>query len=227
MPVGRRLASALLAVAACALACPGTMREREGHRIFNPFYRVFLDAPDRERWQQPDQVIEALALPPGAAVADVGAGTGYFTERLSRAVGPGGRVFATDVQPEMIRALEERVVEQDLRNVSVVRAGFDDPSLPPGCCDLVFLANVYKEIDDRVAYLRRVAPALRPGGRVAIVDFRPDAEGLGPPREVRLSEDVVRGEMAGAGFAQIARFDFLPRQYFLVFGPAPEPSPHP
>jgi len=211
----------LLLAALAGLACPGTMHEVEGRRVFNPLYRVFLDTRERERWQKPDEVVRALALAPGSAVADVGAGTGYFSGRLARAVGDEGRVFATDVQDEMIRALEERVAREGLRNVSVLRAGFDDPTLPPGCCDLVLLANVYKEIAERPAYLRRLTPALREGGRVAIIDFRPDAPGAGPPREARLPEAQVIAELGEAGFVLAERHDFLPRQYFLLFARAP------
>jgi SAM-dependent methyltransferase len=210
----------LLAAIAC-LACPGTMHEVEGRRVFNPLYRVFLDRPERDRWQKPDEVLHALRLAPGSAVADVGAGTGYFSGRLARAVGDDGKVFATDVQDEMIRALEERVAREGLRNVSVVRAGFDDPSLPPACCDLVLFANVYKEIAERPAYLRRLAPALRAGGRVAIIDFHPDAPGAGPPREARLPEQQVVAELGEAGFLLAERHDFLPRQYFLLFAREP------
>jgi predicted methyltransferase len=196
------------------------MHEVEGRRVFNPFYRAFLDAAERDVWQKPDEVVAALQLWPGAVVADVGAGTGYFTERFSRVVGPTGRVYATDVQDEMLEALEQRVAERGLANVVVVRAGFDDPALPAGCCDLVFLANVYKEIDGRVAWARRLLPALRPGGRVAIVEYRPSAPGRGPPEEVRLSEAQVMEELAAAGFALAEHHDFLPRQFFLVFAPA-------
>ena len=198
------------------------MHDVEGRRVFNPLYGTFLDGRNRDSWQKPDEVIAALELAPGAVVADVGAGTGYFTERLSRAVGPSGRVYATDVQDAMLRALEERVAEARLANVEVVRAGFDDPALPAACCDLVFFANVYKEIDDRVAYLRRLAPALRPAGRIAIIEYRPGGGGLGPPEEARLPEAQVARELATAGFALVARHDFLPRQYFLVFAPRVE-----
>jgi ubiquinone/menaquinone biosynthesis C-methylase UbiE len=207
-------------LAALSAACPGTMHEVDGRRVFNPFYSAFLDAGERDVWQKPDQVIAALQLPPGAVVADVGAGTGYFTERFSRVVGPTGRVYATDVQDEMLEALERRVAERGLANVVIVRAGFDDPALPAGCCDLVFLANVYKEIERRVEWAQRLLPALRPGGRVAIVEYRPDAPGIGPPEDVRLPETQVRAELAEAGFAVVERHDFLPRQSFVVFAPA-------
>jgi predicted methyltransferase len=210
-------AARLALLGALALGCQPTMIEREGHRVFNPRYRALLEFPSRDAWQRPDDVVRALAPLAGATVADVGAGTGYFTERFARAVGPEGRVLATDVQDEMVRALEERAAKRRLGNVTVVRAAFDDPSLAPGCCDLAFLANVYKEIDGRVAWLRRLEPALRAGGRVAIVDFRPGAPGYGPPEDVRLQEEIVIAELAAAGFALAARHDFLPRQYFLVF----------
>lgn len=193
------------------------MHDVEGHRIFNPFYLRALESPSRQSWQKPERVVRALGLSPGDAVADIGAGGGYFSERFARAVGGEGRVFATDVQDEMVRALEERFSGARLENVTVVRAGFDDPGLPPACCDLAFFANVYKEIDARPAYLRRLATALREDGRIAIIDFRPSAPGLGPPREVRLPESQVVAELEEAGFALAERHDFLPRQYFLVF----------
>jgi SAM-dependent methyltransferase len=198
------------------------MHEVEGRRVFNPLYSVFLDAPERETWQRPDEVIRALALPEGAVVADVGAGTGYFAVRFARAVGPRGRVLATDVQEEMLSRLEERRREEGLANLEVLRAGFDDPSLPAACCDLVFLANVYKEISGRVAWARRLLPALRPGGRLAVIDYRPEATGVGPPREVRLAEARVRAELAEAGFVSVASHGFLARQYFLVLAPLAE-----
>ena len=195
------------------------MLERDGRRVFNPRWLPALDSPWRDHWQQPACVLDALALRPGAVVADVGAGGGYFTEPLARRVGATGRVYATDVQDEMLDALRKRAEERELENVAVIRAAYDDPSLPDACCDLVFLANVYKEIDERVAWLRRLRRALRPGGRVAIIGFHPDAAGFGPPREVRLPTRTVEAELHASGFALHQSFDFLPRQYFLVFVP--------
>jgi ubiquinone/menaquinone biosynthesis C-methylase UbiE len=150
-------------------------------------------------------------------VADVGAGSGYFTERFARRLGAGGFVFATDVQDEMLDRLSERVAESGLANVSVVTARFDDPSLPEACCDLVFFSSVYKEIDARVAYMEKVRRVLRPGGRVAILEYRPDWDGAGPPPADRLRPEIVTQEMAAAGFDLREQHDFLARQYFLVF----------
>jgi FkbM family methyltransferase len=193
------------------------MVEREGHRVFNPAYLPYLDSPLRDEWQQPEAVLDALDIPEGAVAADVGAGSGYFAERLADRVGPAGLVYATDVQDEMIEALERRVAERGLDNVRVVHAAFGDPTLPEGCCDLVFFSSVYKEIDDRVAYMKKVARVLRPGARVAIIEFRPGARGVGTPPADRLAPEEVTQELAAAGFALLATHDFLPREYMLVF----------
>jgi ubiquinone/menaquinone biosynthesis C-methylase UbiE len=203
------------------------MIDYEGHRVFNPRYLWALESQKRDRWQQPDRVLETLALPEGAAVADIGAGGGYFAERFSRWVGPAGRVYATDVQEPMLARLRQRVAERDLANVEVVAAAFDDPTLPDACCDLIFFSSVYKEIDGRVDYLRKLRPALRAGGRVAILEFRPRTFGAGPPRDVRLPPEQVVDELAEAGFALVESYDFLPREYFLVFAPANGARRHP
>ena len=208
---GRCIALGLL-----LLACAPVMVERDGHRVFNPAWLPVLDGARRDAWQRPEEVLDALAIPAGAVVADVGAGSGYFAERLARRVGATGRVYATDVQDEMLAGLERRVAGRGLVNVEVVRAAFDDPTLPPACCDLVFFSSVYKEIDGRVAYMAKVRRLLRPAGRVAILEFRPDA-GFGPPARDRLAPQQVARELAEAGFRQVAIHDFLPRQYLLEF----------
>jgi ubiquinone/menaquinone biosynthesis C-methylase UbiE len=209
---------ATLTLIVCVTACGPTMIVRDGHRVFNPAWAWALEF-DREDWQKPDDVLRALALPKDAVVADIGAGGGYFTERLSRAL-PAGHVFATDVQAEMIERLNDRVCDRGLANVTVVQAPFDDPGLPGGCCDLVFFSSVYKEIDERIAYMRKVRKLLRSGGRVAILEFRPEAPGAGPPAAVRLVPKQVISELAQAGFVLLETHDFLPREYFLVFGAA-------
>ena len=207
------------------LACSPVMVERNGHRVFNPAYVPFLDSSRRDAWQRPEAVLDALAIPEGAVVADIGAGSGYFAERLAARVGPTGLVYATDVQDEMIEALEQRVAERGLANVRVLLAAYDDPTLPEACCDLVFFSSVYKEIDGRVDYMKKVARLLRPGARVAILEFRPGASGFGPPTEDRLAAEEVAEELAAAGYALAATHDFLPREYLLVFRrSSPEPG---
>jgi ubiquinone/menaquinone biosynthesis C-methylase UbiE len=190
------------------------MIEREGHLVFNPHYLPLLDTAGRDGWQQPEEVLDALALPADAVIADIGAGSGYFTERFARRL-PAGHVYATDVQRAMIERLQQRL--RALDNVTVVRAGFDDPGLPEQCCDLVFFSSVYKEIDGRVAYMRKVRRVLRPGGRVAILEFRPGARGAGPPAKMRMVPEQIAAELAEAGFVLVKSHDFLPREWFLVF----------
>ncbi len=210
--------AATLALIALLVGCPPSLVERDGHRVFNPFYLFYLDTDSRDAWQRPEQVLDALALSPDAIVADIGAGSGYFTERIARRLGPNGLVYATDVQAEMLDRLRERVAERDLANVVVVEARFDDPSLAEACCDLVFFSSVYKEIDARVAYMQKVRRVLRPGGRIAILEFHPEAKGPGTPLADRLPPERVVAELAAAGFEVREQHDFLPRQYFLVFG---------
>jgi ubiquinone/menaquinone biosynthesis C-methylase UbiE len=200
------------------VACAPTMTDYEGHKVFNPLYLFYLESPARDEWQMPEQVLEALKVGPGMVVADIGAGGGYFTEKFARRVGVGGHVYATDVQDEMIRELWQRVATQGLTNVTVIKGGFEDPRLPGNSCDLIFFSSVYKEISDRPLFLKRLRPALKAGGRVAILEYRPDAEAPGPPEEYRLAEEQVIGELEGAGFRLVERFEFLPREYFVVFG---------
>ncbi len=194
------------------------MREYEGHTVFNPFYLFYLESPKRDRWQKPDEVLEALRLRPGDVVADIGAGGGYFTEKLAHRVGPSGHVYATDVQEVMIQKLRKRVEKQGLTNVTVIHAGFDDPTLPPAACDLAFFSSVYKEIEGREEYMKKVRLALKQTGRVAILEYRPEERSPGPPKRCRLPETQVVAELEAAGFRLVDRFEFLPRESFLVFG---------
>jgi ubiquinone/menaquinone biosynthesis C-methylase UbiE len=199
-------------------SCVSTMTNYRGHKVFNPLYLFYLESPKRDQWQMPKQVLDALQLSEGGVAADIGAGGGYFTEKLSRRVGASGRIYATDVQDVMIRKLEKRVQRRGLANVSVIRGEFHDPRLPAGKCDWLFFSSVYKEIDKRVAYMKTARQALKNKGRVAIIEYRMDAKEPGPPRKYRLSEQQVIAELEAAGFRLVERFSFLPREYFLVFG---------
>ena len=200
-----------------AVSCAPTMTDYQGHMVFNPFYLFYLEAPERDEWQKPGQVLDALQVRPGLVVADIGAGGGYFSEKLSRRVGSTGHVYATDVQDVMIRELTQRVAVQSLANMTVIKGDFDDPKLPDHSCDLIFFSSVYKEISDRPLFLQRMRPALKPDGRVAIIEYCPGALAPGPPLEYRLSERQVIAELQAAGFRLVEQFDFLPREYFLVF----------
>lgn len=175
--------------------------------------RVF-DDPSRDAWQKPDAVIRALALAPDALVADIGSGTGYFAVRLARAV-PQGHVWGADAEPDMVRYLAERGRREALANLTSVQAAPQDPRLPRPV-DLVLVVNTYHHIAERPSYFRRLQQSLRPGGRVAILDFLPDAP-EGPPRQVRIPAAFVKEEMERAGYGLVTEHTFLPYQYFVVF----------
>jgi SAM-dependent methyltransferase len=175
-----------------------------------------FDDPAREAWQKPAEVIQALKLAPDALVADIGSGTGYFATRLARAV-PKGRVYGADVAPDMVRFLNERATREKLPNLASHRAVPQDPKLPAKV-DLALLVNTYHHIGERERYFARLRETLRPGARVAIIDFRPDSP-VGPPPRHRLPSERVKAEMARAGYRLAEQPGFLPYQYFLVFIP--------
>jgi ubiquinone/menaquinone biosynthesis C-methylase UbiE len=173
-----------------------------------------FDDPARDAWQRPDEVIAALHLTPQMAVADLGAGTGYFTVRLARAV-PQGAVLATDVEPDMIRYLTERATREHLGNVRAELATQADPRLAPASLDRVLIVDVWHHVADRSALATAIARALRPGGEVAIVDFTLAAS-HGPPAHHRLAPEVIIGELRAAGLdASLAPLT-LPEQYVVV-----------
>jgi cyclopropane fatty-acyl-phospholipid synthase-like methyltransferase len=174
-----------------------------------------FDDPTRDEWQKPAEVIDALRLAPDAMVADIGAGTGYFAVRLARAV-PQGRVYGVDVEPGMVRHVNERAAREHLANLAGHLGRVDDARLPAPV-DLAILVDTYHHISDRYAYFRRLAGALKPDGRVAIIDFKPDAP-AGPPRHARVAPAEVKAELTRAGFRFTEEHGFLPHQYFLVFG---------
>ena len=175
--------------------------------------KVF-DDPERDAWQKPHAVIEALALKPNAVVADLGAGTGYFAMRLAHMVSK-GRVYGVDLEPKMVKYLAERAKKEGLKNLSAVQGTPSDAKLPAKV-DLVLLVDVYHHIDAREAYFGKLAAALKPGGRVAIIDFNASSK-VGPPVRERMTAEQVQAEMGKAAYRLAAHHDFLPNQYFLVF----------
>ena len=173
-----------------------------------------FDDPARDTWQLPDRVIAALNLKRGQIVADIGAGTGYFSVRLAKSEAA-PKVYAADIEPSMVNYLRERAAKEGLKDVIAVLASADQPNLPEPV-DLVLIVDTYHHIGDREAYFRRLAKSIRPGGRVAIIDFKPDSP-EGPPKEFRFPLEKFRSEMGNAGYRLAAQYDFLPRQQFLVF----------
>ena len=173
-----------------------------------------FDDPKRDDWQKPHEVIHALALKPDAAVADIGAGTGYFSVRIAHML-PQGKVFAADLEPDMVRHLAARAQREKLANLVAVQSSEEQANLPEKV-DVVLLVDVYHHIDDREGYFRALKASLKSQGRVAVIDFTLDSE-IGPPPRARLAPERVKRELAKAGYDLVAEHDFLPNQYFLVF----------
>jgi len=212
---------AVLAVC-CAVLFAGTALAQSPHTHRHSFgdaekWAHVFDDPERDAWQKPHEVIQQLSLEPNARIADIGAGTGYFAARLANMV-PEGRVYAVDIEPDMVRYLGERAKREKLQNLLPVAGTPDDPKLPEKV-DLILLVDVYHHIENRTDYFRKLRAFLRPGGRIAIIDFKLDSP-EGPPRAARVGPEAVVAEMAAAGYAVAAEHAFLPRQYFLIFRPA-------
>lgn len=191
------------------------------HRSFEDvrYWRKIFDDPERGEWQKPKQVVGALRLQPGMAVADLGAGTGYFLSYLSRAVGERGAVFAVEVEPKLVEHVRDRADEESLGNIVPVLASADGAGLPNARIDVVLIVDTYHHIDDRLAYLRRLAGVLTANGRVAVIDWFKRELPKGPPPDHKLSREHVLEEMRAAGYELVDEPAFLPYQYFLIFRP--------
>jgi predicted methyltransferase len=211
------LARAAICAAALALSPSASAQAPHTHRHgfgdAEKWAHVF-DDPERDAWQKPHQVIQALALKPDALVADIGAGTGYFAARLANML-PKGTVYAVDVEPAMVKYLGERAQREGLANLKPVAGAPADPRLPAKV-DLLLFVDVYHHIENRERYFRDAAASLKPGGRLAIIDFRLDSP-KGPPKNARVAPERVKAELTKAGYVLKNEHAFLPNQYFLVF----------
>ncbi len=176
----------------------------------------WLDRPDRAEREQPDRVLDALHLDPHSIVADVGAGTGYFTIRLARRV---AKVFATDLQPEMLELLRANVARAHLANVEAVHAGEHDAALPSRCCDLVLLVDVYHELSDPPAVMAGIRRALTEHGRLALVEYRGEDPEVPIKPEHKMTLPQIKSELGALGFSFIDSLEFLPDQRVVIFTP--------
>ena len=177
-----------------------------------------LERADRDEWQKPERVVEALNLEPGQAVADIGAGSGYFSVRLARAVGAAGKVYAVDIQQDLIDHLAARASKESLPHLLPTLGSAEDPGLPAASVDLIFICDVVHHIENRQAYYAKLAKALKSGGRIAIVDFYKRELPVGPGVAMKIAKPDMIAELAEAGFKlQTEHDDLLPYQYFLVF----------
>jgi SAM-dependent methyltransferase len=199
----------------------GPVRSHQGHGLSGP-EGAFVDAdawtqvfddPVRDVWQRPDDVLRALELEPAMSVADVGAGTGYFAVRLARAV-PEGEVIATDLEPDMLRFLSERARREQLPNLRTVLATPTTSGLAPSSVDRILIVHVWHHLADHGEYARGLAAALRPGGRLLVVDFSPTAQ-RGPPASLRVAPETVLAALEGAGLSASVSPIALPDQYIV------------
>lgn len=208
----------MLAIAAMAALFSGPVMGQHS-RLFSPRDLNKLEGPDRDAWQKPDEVMDALGIAEGSVVADLGAGGGWFTIRLARRVGPNGKVYAEDIQHEMLEAIKRRVERLGFtKRVEPHFGEANDPKLPPGILDAVLIVDAYHEMAEPVTLLRNLARSLKPGGRIGIVNFTKEGGGPGPPMEERVDPERVIRDASAAGLQVVARPNFLRYQYMLVLG---------
>lgn len=220
-----RICSVAVAVVLSLAPLSGQQPSRSQHgRLFPPTDLGLLEAPDRDEWQRPDLIMDALGVAEASVVADIGAGSGWFTIRLARRVGPNGLVYAQDVQQLMLAAISRRVQREGLTNVRPILGRESDPRLPARSADTVLIVDVYHEIEDGVTLLKNVATALKPQGKIGVIDFRLEGGGPGPAREERVGPDQVVRDAEAAGLRLLRREEFLTYQYFLIFGRPVEPT---
>jgi ubiquinone/menaquinone biosynthesis C-methylase UbiE len=189
-------------------------------RIFAPVMGVggagWLERPEREDEEAPSKALDALELKPGMVVADIGAGSGYYSSRIAKRVGPTGRVYATDIQQGMIDILDRRIKSEGLTNITTVLGGMDDPRLPPASIDLAIMVDVYHELQQPQVFLQRLKEAFKPNGRLVLLEFRKEDPKV-PILEVhKMSVAEVKQEMEAEGFVLDKVIDVLPWQHIIV-----------
>jgi len=176
-----------------------------------------MERAQRDEWQKPDEVVKALDLKPGEVVADIGAGSGYFSRRIAKVVAPDGKVYAVDVAADILGYLKERADREGLRNIVTIVSQPDDPMLPANSVDSVFFCDTTHHIDHRVEFYKKLAPAVKAHGRMAIIDYPPDSPHAPHKPEQLVPRSQVVSEAEQAGFKFVKDFQFLPYHYFLVF----------
>lgn len=199
----------LLLFLLAAAAWPQTAHQHHPPRSAAEYAKV-LEDPARDGWQKPAEVVHALGIGKSEVIADIGAGSGYFARRF---VPLAEKVYAVDIDEALLKIAAKGAPS----NLETMVSTADDPKLPDNSVDTVFFCDVLHHIDNRPAYLKKLAKALRPGGRLVIVDFHKKPLPVGPPPAMKLTEEQVIAELKEAGFTKTRAFTFLPYQYFLVF----------
>jgi ubiquinone/menaquinone biosynthesis C-methylase UbiE len=216
-------AGSLLVLTLVAADAAQPSRHPVSGRVLAPTMGVegadWLDRPEREREEAPSKAIAALGLKPGDVVADIGAGSGYYTVRLASAVGPTGRVVATDLQPGMLAILKARLAREHVRNVELVQGRADDPVLPAKTFDLLLMVDVYHELASPPVFVRKLKEALKPDGRLVLIEFRREDPRVPIREEHKMSVSQVRDELGADGFRIERVIDVLPWQHIIVLRP--------
>ncbi len=206
----------LLVAASAALGQQTAMPPATGDRPLADRIASF-ENPERASWQKPDEIVAALKLKKGDVVADIGAGTGYFSRRFAKAVGPQGKVYAVDIAADILDYLKQEAGKQQLSNIETVVSREGDPLLPKDSVNLAFFCDVTHHVANRVEFYRKLAVAMKNKGRMAIVDYPPDSPHHPHRPEELVPQSQVIAEAREAGFKLIHEYRFLPRQYFLLF----------
>ena len=195
--------------------------QQQMHRLHSDpkSYIGALEDPKRDAYQKPHEVMRALGLKAGEIIADIGAGSGYFTFRLTHHIGDRGKVYAVDVSPDMIRHINRRIRELKAINVVSILADPDDPLLPEGSVDRFFFSDSWHHIDSQTTYLSLMKKMLKPGGEIVMIDFHKKDIPVGPPMPMKIAREDLIKQMESNGFRLMKEHTFLPYQYFLVFAP--------
>jgi len=216
----RAITALLAATLMIAIAHSASAQEGVHHRFEDAArWATIFESDERTAWQEPDKVVEAMKLRSGQTVADIGAGTGYFTRRFAKAVAPAGQAIGLDIEPGMVDYMKADAKKLGLANYHARVVKPDDPALAPHSVDVIFFCDALHHIDDRAAYLRRLIPALKPDGRVIDVDFKKEPMPVGPPPPHKLAREEVIKEFHDGGYRLLREHDFLKYQYFLEFVP--------
>jgi ubiquinone/menaquinone biosynthesis C-methylase UbiE len=215
--------SALVLALSIALSIPGQARHPVSGRhiaaVMGHEGASWLDRSEREAEEAPSKAIAALEIRAGQVVADVGAGSGYYSVRLARAVGENGRVYATDIQPEMLTLLKNKITAERLSNVEPVLGTETDPKLPAASVDLILMVDVYHELSRPQEMLRALKRALRPDARLVLIEFRKESAWVPIREEHKMSVREARLELEAEGYRFERNIDVLPWQHILVFRP--------
>ena len=216
----RAVAVSVALVIAVGVCVEAQRRHPVSGRIFAPVMGVggagWLERPEREDEEAPSKALDALDLKPGMSVADIGAGSGYYSSRIAKRIGPTGRVYATDIQQGMIEILERRIKSEGLGNVTTILGAMDDPKLQPNSIDLAIMVDVYHELQQPQIFLQRLRETFKPEGRLVLLEFRKEDPKI-PILEVhKMSVAEVKQEMEAEGFAIEKVIDVLPWQHIIV-----------